>query len=483
MSVVTYNGVSLPYPLAVDFQQDVVYDDVSGTDRYLTKFDIKVQTYITSNYLSLLYPTLLNSVGDPLTINPAAIMKIVRQKLLQPRKTLSYKMNGVELLPLNQNAASSPGAATEPIIGTVDAKNGPIPQSCNIVNLTNSSFLMTFHIIAHYWENVAAPNQNVPSANQTGNNMLYNRWTESVVMDERMVSTITRTGKFVIRSDNVDGYIADQLRSQMAVVGLPFNFLRQRAEYQATPDGLGLQYTLVDREQYRLPPFPAYKAEGHISVALEAMGCMRIVECHVRLTGCYDGAKGDFRISDKARQALINAAVGLASYKVVENGFQILTGAKVSAELFEPVVDVVVQGYGIPTKATEILSPGSTKPQAIGKFTTDLLWKLDTPTMASTKFNSRQGPNSPQYGGPNTPATIGASQLAKGDTTSIYVVPWQPVYGDRGTANLLLMAASYYDPSLTNWKMNRTYGQLQQGTGANGPYGPIPGQAGKNLEA
>lgn len=477
MSLVTYNGVSLPYPHSTHFEQQAVYDDVSGTDRILTRFDIRVQTYVTSNYLNLLLPTLLNSAGTPLTTNPADIMKNIRNLLLQSRKTLSYKMNGVELLPLTQNATTTPGLPDSPQVGTVDSKNGPIPQSCTITELTNSTFVLTYHIIAHYWENLASPNGNVPSANRTGNDILFNRWSEMVTMDDRMFSTVTRTGKFVIRSDNVDGYIVDQLRSQMAVVGLPQSFLRQRAEYQVTPDGLGLQYTLVDKETYRLPPFPAYRAEGNLFVSLAEFGTSRTVMCHIRLYGRNDA-------NDANRLSLIDAAVGLAVYKVIENGFQILTGAKVDVDLFEPIVDVVVQGMGISAIYGEVLSPGQSVTK-VGRFITDLLWKLDTKTIASTKYNVNQGGpgqvGPPQFGGPNTPALIGGNQITSNSSTNI-VSPWQPVYNDHGTAEFLLMAASYYDPSLTSWQMNRSYGQPQRGNGPDGPFGPIPGQAGRNLE-
>ena len=139
MSQVSYNGVTIPFPFSTELTQEAVYDEVGGTDWFCTKFDVKTQGILNANYLNQIAPDLALG-GSPAT-NPADLMSVIRTRLLQPRKTLTVLCNGVHLIP---------GDTGGP--GTVDIMNGPKPQSCVITQLTNVSFLITYHIIAHYWE-------------------------------------------------------------------------------------------------------------------------------------------------------------------------------------------------------------------------------------------------------------------------------------------------------------------------------------------
>lgn len=421
MSIVTYNGVSLPYPFATQYAQSAVHDDVSGTDWCLTKYGIQIQTVVNSNYLNQLAPDLVGT-----TTNPAAIMKVVRNRLLEPRKTLSYTVNGVELMPQKQSVASGSGT----IPGTVDAKNGPIPQSCNITQLNNTSFLINYHIVAHYWENIAAGT--VTGQNRAGNDVLFNRWTESVHIDQCMYTTRTRQGKYAIRSDNVDGKLADELRTQFAVVALPDGFLRQSANYSITPDGLSISYSIVDKEVHRLPPKPAYEASGtYTETAAYGLTGFRqgVAKVHLR---------GRNAATDTEREALIAVAVALACAKLDNNNFTMLSSATCTVDMFDNTVDCQVTGM---LKASDPSNPiGSQRHYGV--------WSFDFPALASTAYNvvEKMGPN-----GVVIPAQAGP-------------IPWQPTLFDYGTSSLLLQAAAYYDPSLRQNKLNPTTGQMEKGT-------------------
>ncbi len=138
MSLLSYNGVFLPYSTATQFDQRALRDE-SDTDWYLTEFNIKAQCVVNKNYLGLLAPDLAPG-GVPVTDNAAAIMAAIRTRLMQHRRRLSFTFNGVELIPQPQQG----------VPGTVDAQNGPKPQSCQIVQLTNVTFLIVYHIIARY---------------------------------------------------------------------------------------------------------------------------------------------------------------------------------------------------------------------------------------------------------------------------------------------------------------------------------------------
>lgn len=400
MSILTYNSVVLPYCQATNFSQEAVFDE-SQTDRIYTKFDITVQSLVNAEYLQLLAPEVNGRTEDV-----AEIMKVVRSKLLQQRRMLSYKFNGVELIP-DKQALVRGGELTVP--GQVDAKNGPQPQFCSILQATNTTFLISFHIIAHYWENLKIADSHSElqlTKNDTGGNCISNRWSESVELDDCMQSTRTREGTFTIRSDNAGAVLADQLRSQMAVVGIPAGFLRESASYGVAKDGLSINYRIVDKEVFKMPPKlvsstgsgskVAYRASGKYKETAMKYATVRYGEVQLRLRGANDVPQG----------ALLNAALALAVAKIrnrtrdPEGGFAketIPDNIVVEHNLFENVVDVLYR--------VRFTNNERTRVHAIAAF-----YNMN----ATTPFSSRND---------------------------------QPQYKDRGTIPILVQAAAYYDPS------------------------------------
>lgn len=394
MSVLSYNGVYLPYSFTTGFRQEAVYDDMSGTDWILTRFDIQIQCVVNADYATQLAPEL---VGIQ-TRSAADVMNIIRSRLLKPRKRLSFKFNGVELIPQPQEGIGSPG--------DVDARNGPQPQSCILIELTNTTFYMVYHIVAHYWEHnrIDAPDV----VNQDGNNILYNRWSETVEIDNCNYSRKTREGKFMIRSDNREGYIADQLRSQFAVVSIPPGFLRDSSSYTVSPDGLAIQYRIVDREVFKKPPSPAYEASGDYVETGTRADALRFGEVNVRLKG-HKAAPGsaveDSNATMAAQEALLIAAITLATSKLRSAGAPVVGPFKAIIEssmcrvnLFENEVEVRIRVMKTPTPKSLLKTP------FYGR-------------MVYTPISD----DSPHY---------------------------LPTYQDRGSASLLLQAAKYYDPSI-----------------------------------
>lgn len=395
MSIVKYNGITLPYAQSTDFRQEAVYDE-SGTDRIYTKFDIKVRCLVGADYLRMLAPSLV-AAGEPVTDNAAVIMKAVRNRLLRPRQQLSFTFNGVDLIPLPQND----------LTGTVDAKNGPNPMMCEIVPLQNVLFILTFHVVAHYWENNQInPLEEDPSDivdNRRGGNVLTNRWTETVEIDECNYTKRTRDGKFIIRSDNFAGAIADVFRSQFAVVSVPAGFLRTVAKYTQSPDGLAIQYHVEDTEVYVNPPPPAFVAEGDYTFNSAKKGAHVWHEVQIRL-------KGD-KETNKAQ--MLTSAVGVCVKKLKTVGADLAVGqalldaSQINVNLYKNEVEVRMRTMAVPA------------PDSGGKGRLRGIWGVPAPQLTFTPDSN--------------------------------IVDLQtPLYLDRGTANYLLRAAAYFDPSLTN---------------------------------
>lgn len=401
MSVLTYDNISLPYGHTSSFRQEVVYDDQSGTDWMCTKFDIQVNAVININYLQAISATFTS-----LTVanNAAVIMKAIRQRLLQPRRQLSFSVNGYELIP-----AQTAG------VGKADALNGPKPQSCDITELNSVTFMISYHIIAHYWENNRIDPLTLVVTNRVGSNVLTNRWSETVTIDNCMYSTRTRSGKFMIRSDNKDGYIADMMRSQMAVVAVPEGFIRERSEYTQTPDGLGLQYTVTDKEVFKLPPPPAFEADGEYREEM-INGATRKATYRVRLRG----SKSKL-VSPQDR--LVNVAIGMVAIKLRLGLASLAEHAALTVGSYDNWVEFTCTArmnnskdvkYGLSTNGA---SGGATAPNTKDSGFAGFMTKVGFSKYACLTPFSEDG-----------------------------TLP--PPYQDRGSAGMLLQAAKYYDPSL-----------------------------------
>ena len=384
MSLLTYGDVSLPLTTTTSFDCKARSDD-SGTDLMLFDYDLAVTSLVAPEYLPMIFPNALASSAG----NPATIMKMVRARLMTRRKRLTFTFNGIDALPAFIPETDS----------GVDADNGPIPMHCQCIDMENGSWMISYRIRASYWDRpqnqASQGNQVIYSGNdQTPSPVLNNRWSETVSLDRRQYSTKVRTGKIRIRSDNVQGFTPDMLRSQFCVLSLPEGFLRESSEYTVTPDGLCLQYTIRDREQHRMPPEPAFEApEAYYSEDCGRMGAFRHGECLVSLAG------------DKITSAasLIKTAVGVAITKLVDNGATTkanqlnLMAGRIRQELYENRVTVYFRALLPPTKK-----------------------RLDRTLLGG--FNTR----------------------VRGSTGTSPVPP----YLDRGTASMLLQAAAYYDPNL-----------------------------------
>jgi hypothetical protein len=412
MSILSYNSVTLPYALTTQFRQEAIPDE-SDTDWMCSRFDVLVQSIVHSSQLALLAPDIAAS-GQT---NPANIMRVVYSRLMERRKQLSMTFNGQELIPqaqhFNENNA---------LTGTVDAQNGPKPQYCGIVQLNSNTWIITYHVIAHYWENNTI-NPNGTPTNFRSNNVLNNRWSETVDIDGRGMSKTVRDGKFQIRSDNASGLRVDELRPVMAMLGVPPGFLRSSSRYTVTPDGLALQYQVADYEVYKKPPAPAFEAEGQYFETLTNGGAMRHGEVFLKLRGSKTTNEAD----------LVRTAIAVAASKVFVNGATLFPGAN-TPENRRGFLEAGVLGVNLYENECQVrlrvrMPPANNRVQGLAG--------------VRSSFVFTPGSDIPGGGGS---------------------VEYTPPYLLRGSAGTLLRAAAYFDPNLVNMVANAATGQLSEGT-------------------
>jgi hypothetical protein len=400
MACLTYNGISLPFTHMESFRMEAVYDDQGRTDKIVTKFDIAVQTLITADALDMVAPAWYGRTDDP-----ALIITAIQEALTTPRRQLSFQFNDFEFLPQKRDG----------VLGYVDAMNGPLPQNFTPVRLDEKSWLCTYHIIAHYVVNYVAGNDpangRIKMTSLPGNVCLFNRWEESVTLDRSQYSNRVRRGKCMIRSDNAEGFTADQVRGQMAVVSVPKGFVRERSRYTVSPDGLGLSYEVEDQEVFNMPPVPAFEADGEYEETASRGDGRRIASCWVGLRGP-KGVNPSY---------LARTAAGICAGKLAVSGGGnnqqgdflrgkgVLLGASVSRKLYDNRVRVQMS----------VQLSNTTKRIAGAQF-------------VSPGFDSLPVSNNLT----NTQSSTGASAA--------------PAYTERGTASLILRAAAYYDPKLVD---------------------------------
>lgn len=429
MSIVSYNGITLPYAIATDYHWDAIGDDMGDTDWVYSKLTLSVQTVIHYAYLAT-YGLNLN------TTNPADIQNALHSKLMQRRKTLSYRIGEVETIPQAQTGLS----------GTVDARNGPIPQRCLFTNLTNTSFLMTYSLIAHYWVNYDTSSSAALVGNPTnlrGNNTAFNRWSESLNMDNKNFITRVREGKFVIRSDNFEGKIASQIIPQMAVVAVPNGYLRDNSSYTIQPNGLALQYKVTDKEQFKMPPEPAYKASGKYTYRSSVKYPIGWGSVDLRLEGSKNTSQTD----------LLTTCVAICSAKLRCPG-SVFLGEGPAPRFTIALMEEVVASVDMYENTVECQMRArlkiSNKQRFEGATGDELRKMVFTPKSDNVDYQ-------PQYPVRGTwiPDAPGQSSPGAG-----------PTAGGR-----LLEAAAYYDPSLTTTVMNG----IQMSTGLQvGQAGAVP---------
>jgi hypothetical protein len=438
----------------MSFDCQSVYEDESRTDQILTRFDIKVQCVISDDSLDLLSQE-LNT--DPLVralphVSPADIVSAVQAKLMTPRKALSFQFSGVEFIPGKAGVA-----------GTVDAWNGPKPQGFTPIRMEPGSWILMYHIVAHYRVRLerSLASGAIAYTNLPGNVALYNRWRDRVDIDDRQYTRRTRSGKFMIRSDNKEGFVADQVRTLMAQVGVPEGFLRHRSSYTVSPDGLSLQYEIEDKEAWMMPPKGAYRAQGNYREESTTGDGKRIGTCRVTLWGrkgpvggAVPGGDGDYSYG-----GLISTACALVVAKLDAQGANFLADLKLRQ------FAGVALGRG--ERATMLSAEID-----VGMWdnTVTFTMRVLYPTAGRTvRGMAILNPHTPW-----TPASTGTT-------------PKVP-YTDRGSAGMMLHAAAYYDPDLgaTVAPAPEFYDRIADADTPQGPTrldrGLEPGQAGKTPE-
>lgn len=316
MSTFNYNSVRIHLlkSLSLEAYRDV--DKLAGVDTLWQRYTIRGRGVISQ------------SDGD-LPTQSRVTWAAVKHMLETPRRSLLYTVAGTTMLTWTSPAGLTP-----------DAGLGPEPLPAVVREICEGTFFVEFGYILRIadCDEVSAPNRQVVSL----------RWTQSESFDEAWKSKITTRGKLVVRADLSTN--ADDFRP-LTVPPVLSDYRRLSSDYVLSPSGTELDFTFVDLEEDRLPPFPAVKASGRFTVTLKNPGILRFGQVDVSLTG-QKGTK---------RSALLNKAFAIAYSKLQSEGFDVVNGQPVimlagtfSEDLFEPAVNISVQARLAPLRAVDI---------------------------------------------------------------------------------------------------------------------------------
>src|SRR5690606_2432321 len=118
--------------------------------------------------------------------------------------------------------------------------------------------------------------------------VLNNRWSTEDVIDQNQMTTRTYRGKLRVRNANVNPHTY----RGWVVPPLMDGFSRELMRFNSTPDGLTLEYTVVDKECCTAPSAPARKWSG-LHSSSTGDGVTFYEEVSVRVEGAKDTSKKD----------------------------------------------------------------------------------------------------------------------------------------------------------------------------------------------
>jgi len=244
MSKVVYNGIELGFIHTSSYRNEPVADKDHPDMIYRET---------TLQFNSVLAAGVVPAVGAE-TVQDVLIR--VRHELELPRRSFLYQINGQTVISLTNG----------------DDANGPFPFGVSVTLVADASFLIAWGIKIR-----------TADCNGATKSILSHRWSESVSIDEKHLTTYRRSGRLVVSSRS--GVSPDSFRSLVTPPIGP-RFIRQSAEYTLHENGLELAFAFVDREQIEMPPYPAVKMTGfQMESTTTNTGAVRHGRLQIALTG------------------------------------------------------------------------------------------------------------------------------------------------------------------------------------------------------
>lgn len=418
MTSVTYgedkDAIEIGYAKTEARESYPIYDD-SGTDQLYTRYVYSVEGVY---------------VSDALGQTPAEISARLNHMLLLPRKKLVVRVGGRIMLEANPPRDPAPVGVLGPNAGgkidpKMDAQNGPKPRELTVTKITDESFLIRW--------SVEVCLRDCPEGGK-GRKYTSNRWEVTHQIAANNMSVMTTRGRLTTTTDLLNGGTIDDLRG-LCTPPVLSNFTRE-AEYHFQKDGLAIDYTFTDTENYIQPPPDAVKMSGTFTRSTNTFGAQYWAEVQLRLEGRRDVPK----------KRLMATAIAVAMDKLFGGkpnpaGLAVVKDGMFREHLEANVVEVHLRGMVQPENVQG--SPGTTK---------SLLTLVSVLGVAALDIANGNKPK-PKADEPKDPRTIQATLDAIGHPLLGCSLPDQQGKGIapelRGNLKAIrVWAAAFQDPCL-----------------------------------
>lgn len=278
-TVVRYNGVELHNCLTREFRQEVVYDP-SNTDKSFNRFHITVEGIChTQESFTGASPVGQYVAAFPVANTPGNLQSMhnmILGTLGVPRGEflMFLEASGGETQ-ITMLEATGQGPSGIPLY---DVENGPKPKVIAISEIVaNKIYKVAFSIeISLLFCNISRSTPFV----------LNNRWSIAESMDDNFFTTRTIHGRLrLAASAATDGTtVPGHAVKYLVVPPLEDGFKRQSIDYVASENQLECEYTIVDRQIHKAPPWPATTMEVTHSASTKD-GYTSAAECECHLEG------------------------------------------------------------------------------------------------------------------------------------------------------------------------------------------------------
>lgn len=261
------------------WDQEILYDE-SDTDAIGSRYHLTFEGHVHAQTDSaaggpISAPQYVAPTSAVSGVHPALVLADVKSLLSEPRKELSVSFGTQQIIACNPATSSTAGGAD------VDVENGPKPRHVEVTHVvTNKIYKVHFSIdftLVHCGTSIS---NYVP--------VLNNRWSISEAMDENHYVTRRIQGRMRLSSATVPA----QAVKGVVVPGRENGFRRMSVEYTVAPNGLDVDYTVVDRQTHTAAPSPATSISGtHTETTND--GVMFASQLSVRLEGPISADKRD----------------------------------------------------------------------------------------------------------------------------------------------------------------------------------------------
>lgn len=174
---------------------------------------------------------------------PTWDIQSIRHHLLQPRGVLLYYLNDLLVLGCPQFPFAAMATDQANALRSMDAKNGPLPQSAVVHSLTDNILTVDYTIVCYINESMALQQLN-KTLFVSAHSYMVDIDVDTYGMETRSVSGIVNFRSDLLKQYN---YVPDDFREFFAPP-IPFGFKREMYSVKVDADNCKMQYKLVDRE-------------------------------------------------------------------------------------------------------------------------------------------------------------------------------------------------------------------------------------------